>query len=127
MHVSHDCVLVRSLSLWRQFLFKCESYYIKHVFQLKHDACMFFCMQTSSFQVVLASSTDTSYAVFTYKCGLLNWFEYGASIGYSAGEDFYTNHNLSRQANVNDIACLNEPSSPWSNVVYNVKEGICNR
>ena len=53
---------------------------------------------------------------------MLNWVEYGAAIGYSAG-DIYANHYLSRQSNVNDIACLNQPVSPWSNVVYRVNDG----
>ena len=33
------------------------------------------------------------------------------------------NHIISKQSNVNDIACLNQPNSPWSNVVYKVNEG----
>ncbi len=47
---------------------------------------------------------------------------FATSIGYSAGPDFFMNHVLSRQSNVNDIACLNQPNSPWSNVVYKVNE-----
>ena len=75
--------------------------------------------------MLASNDQETSYAVFTYKCGSLNWvgeIDY-AAIGYSAGGDFYDSHYLSRQSNVNDIACLNQPSSPWSNVVYRVNEG----
>ena len=53
----------------------------------------------------------------------MNWSRHKAGIGYSAGDDFFMNHYLSRQGNVNDIACLNQPSSPWSNIVYKVNEG----
>ena len=52
----------------------------------------------------------------------MNWSKRNAGIGYSAGDDFFMNHILSRQGNVNDIACLNQPNSPWSNVVYKVNE-----
>ena len=73
--------------------------------------------------MLASNDQETSYAIFTYKCGLLNWVGDYAAIGYSAGGDFYDSHYLSRQSNVNDIACLNQPSSPWSNVVYRVNEG----
>ena len=59
-----------------------------------------------------------SYAIFTYKCGSLNWINHGAGIGFSASEEFFANHPLSRSNDVNDIACLNEPYSQWSNVIY---------
>ena len=66
-----------------------------------------------------------SYAVFTYQCGSLNWINHGASIGYSFNENFFENHYLSGNITVNDIACLNEPLTEWSNVVYNLGESIC--
>ena len=81
-------------------------------------------MQPSSFQVVLTSNENFSYVIFTYKCGSLNWNLYYAGIGYSAGTEFYKNHILSMKPNVNDIACLNEPHSEWSNVVYRVDGGM---
>ena len=86
--------------------------------------CLIVSSQTNSFQAVLVSSNSTSYAIFTYRCGSLNWVNHKASIGYSAGEEFYTNHLLSRANNVNDVACLNEPYSEWSNIVYNTLTGI---
>ena len=73
--------------------------------------------------MVLASSDETSFAVFTYKCGSLNWVNHRASIGYSAGEDYFFNHPLSRKSNVNDIACINQPFTHWSNVVFNSGNG----
>ena len=52
----------------------------------------------------MATNGDQSYAVFTYKCGELNWLrarDSNAVIGFSAGPNLYANHPLSRQPNVN--------------------------
>ena len=72
---------------------------------------------------MIASQGSTSYAIFTYKCGLLQWTSYNASIGYSAGQKNFANHPLSTTSTVTDIDCLNYPSSEWSNVVYNLNQG----
>ena len=72
---------------------------------------------------MIASQGTMSYAIFTYKCNLLQWTKYSAIIGYSAGPDSFAYHPLSRTSKVTDIDCLNNPSSVWSNVVYNVTEG----
>ena len=63
------------------------------------------------------SDGDYSYAVFTYKCGLMNWDD-GATIGYSAFGDPYDNHDPSSS----DVACVNTPDSEWNNVVYKLSE-----
>ena len=73
---------------------------------------------------MVASQGSTSYAIFTYKCNLLRWTRRNAAIGYSAGQNYFENHPLSRTSRVTDIDCLNYPSSVWSNVVYNLNEGI---
>ena len=65
-----------------------------------------------------------SYAIFTYKCGSLNW-THKAGIGFIASEEFFANHPLSRSNDVNDIACLNEPYSQWSNVIYKLTMTKC--
>ena len=72
---------------------------------------------------MVASQGSTSYAIFTYKCDLLQWTRNHAAIGYSAGPDNFANHPLSRTPRLTDIDCLNYPSSVWSNVVYNLNEG----
>ena len=41
-----------------------------------------------------------------------------ASIGYYAVGNFYQNHPLANSATANTIACVNSPTSVWSNVVY---------
>ena len=71
---------------------------------------------------MIATDGFTSYAVFTYKCGELNWMD-TTTIGFSITQDFYANHALSRAANINDIACFNSPNSVWSNVVYHIGGG----
>ena len=72
---------------------------------------------------MVASQGSTSYAIFTYKCDLLQWTSKNAAIGYSAGHNNFANHPLSRTSKVTDIDYLNYPSSVWSNVVYNLTEG----
>ena len=73
---------------------------------------------------MIASQGLISYAIFTYKCNLLQWTYYNAGIGYSAGNNYFANHPFSGTSRVTDIDCLNYPSSVWSNVVYNLNEGI---
>ena len=73
---------------------------------------------------MIASERTTSYAIFTYKCNLLQWTRNHAAIGYSAGPNNFANHPLSKTSKVADIDCLNYPSSVWSNVVYNLTEGM---
>ena len=69
----------------------------------------------------MATDGNNSYTVFTYKCGELNWVQRAsASIGFSADYNLFENHPLSQQPNVNDIACVNQTCSPWTNVVYRI-------
>ena len=69
----------------------------------------------------MATDGNNSYTVFTYQCGELNWVQgASASIGFSAGRNLFANHPLSRQPNVNDIACINQTCSGWTNVVYRI-------
>ena len=75
----------------------------------------------------MATNGVWSYAIFTYRCGSLNWVQARpAGIGLAVGQNFYVNHNLSLESNVNDIACLKQNISEWSNVVYLVgAQDIC--
>ena len=73
---------------------------------------------------MIATDGFMSYAIFTYKCGELNWlWSKYATIGFSITQDFYANHYLSKTPNVNNISCLNSPTSEWSNVVYHIGGG----
>ena len=70
---------------------------------------------------MIATDGLASYAIFTYKCGELNWLQSTyPTIGFSITQDFYANHYLSKTPNVNNISCLN---GVWSNVMYHVGEG----
>ena len=58
------------------------------------------------------------YAIYTYECGELNWGHY-AYIGVNFfNPELYFEHPLSYKPNVTDIACINNDTSVWSNVVY---------
>ena len=71
--------------------------------------------------MVVVTNGTKSYAVFTYKCGELNWvMGSSAGIGFSASNTLFANHPLSRKTNVNDIACHNQQCRPWSNVLYEI-------
>ena len=61
----------------------------------------------------------TSYAVFTYRCGDMNW-AYGPTIGFNAAGDYYVNHPNTGSTSGEEIACLNSPTSEWYNLVYEI-------
>ena len=80
-----------------------------------------FCLQTSTFQGILITDYSRSYAVFTYYCGDLN-YSFGASIGFAAPGGLFANHPAALAGSAQSIACLNMPTSPWVNVVYQITE-----
>ena len=67
----------------------------------------------NTFQALLITDGTYSYAIFTYKCGLMEW-DNGATIGFNAGGNVYANNDPSSNA----VACVNIPSSDWSNILY---------
>ena len=71
----------------------------------------------------MAFQSNATYAVFIYKCGLIQWTGYRAGVGINSGDGYYINHPLSNTNNVIDIDCYDETSG-WSNVVYRVNQGI---
>ena len=88
---------------------------------LYFNICWFIWQQTnsSSFQAVLASQGNKTYAIFTYKCDLFDWNGTNAIIGFSASNTVFANFPLSRLVQEN-INCLNSPTSNWSNIVYEI-------
>ena len=58
-----------------------------------------------------------SYALYTYRCGELEWSG-GATIGFGASNETYANLRLSGSAGVLAVACLNSPTTEWSNVLF---------
>ena len=75
---------------------------------------------------MLATDGARSYAIYTYECGKLNWVKHSAAIGFSASDNFFAEHPLSRTSSVNEIACINIPSSNWANIAYEIdNNGQC--
>ena len=84
--------------------------------------------KSNTFQAVLATDGIRFYAIYTYKCGELNW-AHSHTGGYAViGVDFspylFAEHPLSRKPNVTEIACINNDTSVWSNVVYTLHQQI---
>ena len=79
-------------------------------------------LQTNTFQGIVITNGASSYAVFTYECGDINWGDQ-ATIGFKATGSFYRNHpySASRAASID---CVNSPNSQWNNVVYRLN-GNC--
>ena len=65
------------------------------------------------------TDSANSYAIFTYKCGDLRNSE-RVSIGFGTEDGLHAVHEATSRGNAEAIACLNYPSSPWTNVVYEV-------
>ena len=80
--------------------------------------------KANTYQTVLATDGIRFYAIYTYKCGELNWvndtyFNSYATIGIGFSPPYTVAfHPLSGKPNVTDIACINNDTSVWSNVVY---------
>ena len=92
---------------------------------LQAESNISLCIQTNTFQAIAITDGSQSYAVYTYRCGHLEWSG-GATIGYNGGPvgNFYANHPFSG-LNAKNIACLNAGVTEWSNVVYNVSCDVC--
>ena len=81
--------------------------------------------------MVITSDGLYSYAVVTYECGDINWTGFDADqlnpsnpvVGFQAGQGVHGSHYLSYTPDVINIACLNLPSSNWSNVVFQLSQG----
>lgn len=81
----------------------------------------FLILQTNTFQGILVSDFEQSFAVFTYKCGDLG-FSGDATIGFVTEGGLYANHAATFRGNAKEVACLNSPNSPWVNIVYKLTD-----
>ena len=78
---------------------------------------MFFVLvQTNTFQAIVITDFTSSYSVFIYKCGDLQ-YSAGATIGFTSLSDLYSNHRVSGY-NARNIACINSGQSSWVNIIY---------
>ena len=76
-------------------------------------------LQTNTYQAIVITDLEQSYAIFTYKCGELQWtgLDDNPTIGFfSVANGMFENHPLSRQSTANQIAC--GPNLEYNNVLY---------
>ena len=74
--------------------------------------------QSNTYQGLIVTDGISSYAVFTYHCGLLDNMTPGGVVGYYISRSLFEEHPLSMEENLHTIACENDPPSPWNNLVY---------
>ena len=74
---------------------------------------------TSTFQGILITDGSSSYAVFIYECGGMEWG--GAAIGWQASTSQYNSHSLSGLSSSYTVGCLY--SSSYSAIVYTLHRG----
>jgi hypothetical protein len=72
---------------------------------------------TNTYQAIIISNNIKSYAIFIYKCGAITWGD-SATIGFNAGGTFFQNHPFSLAGRSMDIACVNNGTSVWFNLIY---------
>jgi len=85
------------------------------------DNIIMLLLQTNTYQGIVVTNGDQSYALFTYRCGQLGWSG-GATIGFSAAGDFYYNYKMSGTSSVKNVACENSPESSWTNIIYQLSK-----
>ena len=78
-------------------------------------------LQENTYQAVVITDGERSYAVFTYLCGLMEWgglWRY-PTIGYNAGGTIFENHPFTSRTEANQIDCINADNQ-YVNVVYEI-------
>ena len=83
------------------------------------QSCTVMQSKTNTFQGILITDGSSSYAVFIYDCGSMEWG--GGVIGWQEGSSQYNSHSLSGDINSNDIGCLY--SNTYSAVVFKIDNG----
>ena len=83
------------------------------------QSCKFMQSRTNTFQGILIADGSSSYAVFIYECGGMEWG--GGVIGWQESLSQYNSHSLSGDSNSNDVGCLY--STTYSAVVFKIDDG----
>ena len=98
--------------------FTCVCINIQHII-IANMSCSCISSQsfTNTFQGILITDGYSSYAVFIYECGGMEWG--GGEIGWQASYSTYKSHYLSGLSNSDDIGCLY--SSSYSALVYRLE------
>ena len=76
-------------------------------------------LQTNTFQAVMVTDGTNSFAIFIYRCGDLQWSG-GATIGYGASSEMFSNHRFSGTFFTTSIACLNTPDNQFVTLLYEI-------
>jgi len=71
----------------------------------------------NTFQAILVTDGTTSYAIYTYRCGEINWAR-SPSIGFNAAGRVFDNHPLAGNPSASAIDCNGD--NMWNNVIYNL-------
>ena len=104
VHVSfeHTCVIVTTFIYWTT-------------------------LQANTYQAVaITDGLMYSYAIFIYECGGIQWGGEAAMgsifarVGISIGGNVIFSHSLSGNDRVDTIDCLNDPTSRWVNLLYDI-------
>lgn len=77
------------------------------------DITLFTCVnisQANTFQAILITNGTKSYAVYTYKCGEMEWGD-ESTIGFNAGGEYSENHPITGHFQSHYISCLQNISS----------------
>ena len=76
--------------------------------------------------MAITDGVQHSYAIFIYECGDIQWGadmangSIFARVGISVGGNILYSHSLSGTNVVDTIDCLNLPTSPWVNLIYDI-------
>ena len=84
-----------------------------------YNNVLFIFIQSNTYQAIVITNHEESYAIFTYNCDQLQWAGMGSfpTIGfYSASDGIFENHPLTGQMNAIQIAC--GPNPTVNNVIY---------
>ena len=91
-------------------------------------------LQTNTFQAVLVTDGTNSFTIFIYRCGDIQWdveaVSRGATIGFGAGSELFSNHRLTLVQDATSIDCLNTPDNQFFTVLYDISnfmEGKVNK
>ena len=85
-------------------------------------------LQRNTFEGILITDGDsTSYAVFIYRCGDINWsrdnsFNFGV-VGYRAVGSLFETNPASSSDDVLMLGCNNNETHPWENLIYRLSAG----
>lgn len=85
------------------------------------NCCVLNALQSNTYQAIVITNLEQSYAIFTYNCGQLEWsgLDVFATIGYNSPSDgSFANHRFTGLQDTTEIAC--NPNPVINNVIYQI-------